>query len=275
MSSMWTQLSAGRYACQGVGQLAVALPGQRGSARVPGVELERAVHCGPCLARGGRAARGGEFPAGGGPDHVPAPPPSPSAVIVTTVPTGRATWSSARGSACAAVSRTGPVKAASSGGRRVASRICCWWTYRSMYSRATSSQTGARSEPVAHVTGPPAASRSSVARCSSKRRPATLISSMSKAGLIRRAASTHCWLKRLSQVSRFSPSPGPSPHGRAAPRRCRARPPAGAGDVMTDQPGQEVGCAQSPPVRLVSSAASSSAAGHQRPGVQPQQSHAP
>jgi hypothetical protein len=46
-------------------------------------------------------------------------------VNVTTVPAGRLTRSSARGSAFAAVARTGPVNSAPSGGHRVASRICC------------------------------------------------------------------------------------------------------------------------------------------------------
>lgn len=48
------------------------------------------------------------------------------AVNVTTVPTGRDTWSSARGSACAAVASTGLVKAAPSAGCPVACRICDW-----------------------------------------------------------------------------------------------------------------------------------------------------
>ena len=43
------------------------------------------------------------------------PPSSPSAVKVTTVAAGRVTWSSARGRACAAVSRTGAVRAAPNG----------------------------------------------------------------------------------------------------------------------------------------------------------------
>jgi hypothetical protein len=51
------------------------------------------------------------------------PPPEPSAVNVTIVPAGRMTWSSARGRACAAVSRTGQVNKAASRPRPVAERI--------------------------------------------------------------------------------------------------------------------------------------------------------
>src|SRR5690242_13435972 len=57
---------------QSIGYLAIALPGQQWSARVPSVELERAVHRGAGLARGRPGLRRrGEFPAGCGPDHLP------------------------------------------------------------------------------------------------------------------------------------------------------------------------------------------------------------
>jgi hypothetical protein len=59
---------------------------------------------------------------------------------------------------------TGPMKAGSfNPGIPTASRICCWWVQRSLYSRATPSQFGAGSGPT-QETGVSAANGSRPAR---------------------------------------------------------------------------------------------------------------
>jgi hypothetical protein len=140
---------------QSVGEFVIAVPGQRGRARVPDVKLERAAHGGTCVAcRGtGRLCRV-EFPACRCPDHMPG---APALALGGECHDGVGGTGHLVKRAGQRMRRRGQDGA---GGNRpergcpVAWRICCWCTYRSMYSRATSSQTGAGSEPVAHCAGP-------------------------------------------------------------------------------------------------------------------------
>ena len=91
-------------------------------------------------------------------------PEASDIVTRTVVPAGALTSEHIRGRPCTNAARTGANQSGPvSSGLPTASRTCCWWRQRSVYSRAICSHMGARFR-LAHLTAGPAVCGSSDCR---------------------------------------------------------------------------------------------------------------